>query len=347
MLKLKPVLYVGILYIGLSVFGFINGSKANAAFLQQRTVKVATSVASANTTHTLSFNVTTTNIIGSVQFEYCENDPIVGSSCVAPIGLNSGSASLVSQTGETGFSISVNSTANKIILTRTPVPTTPGLAEFVLSGIINPSVMNRTTYVRMTTYTSTDASGTYVDGGGAAFSTSGNFGAAAYVPPVLSFCVAVTVSTNCSSYSGTLGTFGELSNVQTRSLTTEMAAGTNDPTGYRIYVIGNTMTSGNSIIEPLSTQFPSVAGINQFGINLRKNNNPSIGENVQGSGVGNVLSGYNTPDQYRFVSGEAVAEATSASDYNKYTVSYIVNVTPQTRAGVYVTTVSYMAIAQF
>lgn len=319
----------------------------DAAFLQQRSVKLSTSVSGSVSTHTLSFNVTTSNSIGSILFEYCANDPLVGTACNAPVGLSLSGASLVTQTGETGFSISNVSTVNKLVLTRIPIPTTPGIAEFVVSGVINPSDSNRTTYVRMSTYSSIDATGTYIDGGGSAFSTAGNFGAAAYVPPVLSFCAAISVELNCSSYGGSQNSFGEFSVNQTKSLTSEFAVGTNDPTGYRVYIIGNTMTSGNNIIEPMTTRFNSIPGTSQFGINLRDNNFPDVGANIIGTGVGLPTSDYNVTDQYKYIDGDILAEATQASEYNKFTVSYIVNINSNQRSGSYASTFTFLAIAQF
>jgi hypothetical protein len=264
-----------------------------------------------------------------------------------PNGLAVNAATLSSQTGETGFSISPSSTPNKLILTRIPSASLAGPVQYVLSGVINPTTANNSTYVRISTYASTDATGSLIDRGGVVFSTAGNFGTNAYVPPLLYFCAGVTVTANCSATTGDSIGFGILRPIQTAHATSQIAAATNDPTGYVIYSLGTTMTSGNHIIASSLTPNPSVAGISQFGINLRSNSNPSTGQDVSGAGSGSIKPNYSTPNLYMFESGAPIAQSTLPTDFNIYTTTYIVNVSLDQAPGVYVTTVTYMAVAQF
>ena len=136
--------------------------------------------------------------------------------------------------------------------------------------------------MRIYTYATNNGSGVETDKGAAAFSTSGSFGTAAFVPPHLDFCVGVTVDARCNSATGNSVSFGDLKTNVVSSVTTQCAIATNDPTGYVIYSLGSTMTSGNNVIPSISSPNPSVAGIAQFGINLRANNNPQKGQNVFG-----------------------------------------------------------------
>jgi len=338
--------------IGLAAILFLVGlvsanHQAEAAFLTQRSIIVGTSATSAVTTHTIRFTLTSNATLGSMQFQYCENDPFIGTPCTAPAGLNVTGAVLSSQTGETGFSIHGSTTANNLVISRTPAVTPGNPVQYVFSNIVNPSVQSSSIYVRISTYASNDASGFVTDSGGTVFSTAGNFGTNAYVQPFLYFCVGLTVTGNCSAYTGDGIDLGELSSKQVKYGTSQAAAATNDADGYRIYSLGTTMTSGNNEIPRQETQYPSVAGIGQFGINLRDNNNPDAGEDITGNGTGMVISDYDTPNEFKFEPGDAIAESLISTDFNKYTVTYIVNVPPTQPAGIYVATITYLAVAQF
>ncbi len=319
----------------------------SADVLTQRKVTISNPIAGGTVRHTFNFNITTADTLGSIQFQYCDNDPLFDTPCTTPPGLDLTGAVLSSQTGETGFTIHASSTASNLILTRTSSPSLAGPVEYVLDNVINPSTPNSSTYVRISTFQTLDASGTRTDRGGVVFATAGSFGAAAFVPPFLLFCVGVTISGTCSSYSGDSVSFGNLSTTQVKSVTTQSAAATNDPTGYIIYTLGTTLTSGNNTIAAMGIPNPSLAGFSQFGLNMRDNNNPNAGQDVSGIGSGSVLANYNTPDLYMFSPGDAIAQSTLPTEYNVYTTTYIANISPSQPAGVYVTTVTYMAVAQF
>lgn len=333
-------------FLLLLVVIFQNGV-VSANNLTHRSITVGTSVAGAVTTHTIKFDIVTPGTLGSIQLQYCDNDPFVGLPCTTPPGLSVNTGTLSYQTGETGFSIHPSSTANNIILTRTASASSAGQVEYVFTGVTNPSSINNSTYVRISTYSSTDATGLLTDRGGVVFSTAGNFGTNAYVPPFLHFCTGVTVSSNCSSTSGDSVSFGTLKTIQTAHTSTQLAAATNDPDGYVIYTLGSTMTSGNNTISAISSPNPSVAGLSQFGINLRSNTNPSEGNDPSGVGIGTPMPNYTTPNLYMFDSGAAIAQATSYTDYNVYTVTYIANISLDQAPGVYVTTITYLAVGQF
>lgn len=109
--------------------------------------------------------------------------------------------------------------------------------------------------------------------------------------------------------------------------------------GYTVQIAGTPPTHGSHIITPLSTASPSTAGTEQFGINLVANTLPiSLGANPDHGqfGVGSAATNYNTPNNYRFVSGDNIALAPQSSGQTIYTISYIVNVSSVTPAGQYV-----------
>jgi hypothetical protein len=204
-------------------------------------------------------------------------------------------------------------------------------------------------YVKIRVFDNINGSGAIIDTGAVVFVVEDRFNIDAFVPPYLTFCSAVTVELDCSAVSGFLADFGELNEFATATATSQMSAATNDPSGYNIFINGTTMTSGANIIPALATQTGSVIGSSQFGINLRANTTPSVGVNPQAGPVanGSPTANYNTPNQFRFASGDTIASAPLSSGFNRYTVSYVVNVSEDQAPGIYATTLTYTAVASF
>ncbi|MCA9328248.1 hypothetical protein KC959_00610, partial [Candidatus Saccharibacteria bacterium] len=237
---------------------------------------------------------------------------------------------------------------SNFVISRAPAGALSGtLSTYTLSNVINPSTADVTVYVRIELFASADTSGPAFDQGAIAFSTNGKFSVGAFVPPFLAFCVGVTVASDCSSTSGSLVDFGELSPNSTSSTTTQFAGATNDPTGMQIFLNGQTMTSGNNVINALNSAASSSVGSSQFGINLRQNSQPSVGANRTGLGSINPDAGYGTSNQYKFNSGDRIARSTLPTEYNVFTVSYIANVPEDQPPGVYATTLLYTALVSF
>jgi len=331
-----------------SGFFFVASPKASAADFVPRSVVISSSLPSASTTQTFKFTVPTTNSVGSMAFEYCTNSPLFYVACSAPVGLDTSAASLSSQSGNSGFGIDGgNSTANRLVLTRPAAAMNAVSTTFVFSGVSNPTAAGQTVFVRMASYASTDGTGSRTDQGVVAFATVNAFTVGAYVPPYLTFCVGVTVATDCTSATGSQVNFGEFQTSVASAATTQFSGATNDFTGYTVYINGSTMTSGNNIITALSNNSPSSPGHAQFGLNLRGNNNPVVGTDPSGFGTASPTANYNTANSFRFVDGEAIAVSPTSTDHTKFTVSYIVNVPGSQPAGFYATTMTYTAIASF
>ena len=107
------------------------------------------------------------------------------------------------------------------------------------------------------------------------------------------------------------------------------------------------MTSGNNTIAAINPASNSQVGSNQFGINLRANSLPAVGNDPEGTGTGTPQAGYSAPNQYKFQNGDNIASSPIPSDYNRLTVSYLVNVGSSQPPGVYATTVTYLGVADF
>lgn len=344
--KRRSVQLVSIGLVALVVFS-LRPNQALAGDLLSRSVLVGTSQPSAVTTHTYGFQTVTAGLIGSIEFEYCSNSPFVGLSCTVPAGLDVSAAVLSTQIGITGFIVDPLTTANRIVLSRAPTVQPITTANYIFSAITNPSTLAQTTFVRISTYASNDATGPRTDLGSVAFSTSGSVTTQGFVPPYLIFCVGVTVAIDCSSTTGNYINLGILRPTQASTGTSQMSTYTNDYTGYVLTMLGNTMTSGTNVIPALSTPTLSAPGNSQFGINLRDNSSPDTGIDPVGPGTGAPATDYDIPDSFTFNNGDIVATSPFSTEANVMTVTYMVNVAGAQPPGVYVTTITYIATVQF
>lgn len=321
----------------------------SAAQLENRSVQVSSAIPSAVVTNDFSFTYITGGNVGSLVFEYCDNSPIFTVACHAPAGLDVSSATITSQTGVDDYGIdNIHTTANKLVLTRVPITAIPPIAStYDFANITNPSTANETIFVRISDYATADASGAYTDNGAVAFATLNPFSIGAYVPPYLRFCVGLTVAQDCSSIAGDTIELGTLSTARASAGQSQFSTGTNDTAGYVIYALGTTMTSGNNVIPASTVPTASFPGSAQFGINLRANSNPLIGQDPAGTGAGVPTPNYNSPNLFVFNAGDAIASSSLPSEFNKMTVSYLVNISSSQPLGVYSTTLTYVATVNF
>lgn len=318
------------------------------AGLVNRSLLIGDSKASAVTTYEFQFDLTLGGSLGSIRYEFCANNPLPFQPCTVPSGLDISSATLTSQTGETGFIIDPLSTANDLLLSRIPSAATPQTVTYDFSGVVNPDTGPATYYVRVLTYASLNGTGPTTEEAGLAFAITTDFSVTAYVPPYLLFCVGITISShNCATASGDSINFGTLSSASPKFATSQMAGSTNGVGGIAISVIGTTMTSGINTIDALTTRGPSIAGFNQFGINLRDNVAPNVGINPNGPGTILAVGNYNVPDEFVFNSGDQIANSPLSTEFNTLTASYIVNIDANQDPGVYTSTITYVATATF
>jgi hypothetical protein len=124
--------------------------------------------------------------------------------------------------------------------------------------------------------------------------------------------------------------------------------------GYVVYTRGGLPTNGNSDTVPgMASTGPSAIGTEQFGINLVANTSPIVFGAVPQQlpdasfSFGSVAANYNTANNYRYVDGEAVAQSTQSSGVTNYTISYIVNISPLTKAGVYTVNHQMIVVATY
>jgi hypothetical protein len=315
--------------------------------LNNRSLQLLNDAPSATTTYIVSFTISTNSTIGSLDLLFCSNDPLPQDNCTIPAGLDVTNAQLSSQSGLTDFTFFANAT-NELVFSRTPSLITPPLTvTLTLTNIINPSSIGPY-YARLGAYSSTNASGSTVDFGGLAFAIVNNLQINSIVPPYLTFCSGITITNfDCSTASGDYLNFGDLSSAHSSQTDSQLLVATNAPNGYGIQVYGTTMTSGNNIIPAMTNDATSQPGSSQFGINLRANTVPVIGNDPIGPGSGEPTSAYNDPNHYQFVSNDSIVSSLSADNYRQYTASYVVNTSSTQPPGIYVSTLTYVCVGSF
>lgn len=322
-------------------------SHADAAELGSRTLQLSDSrPGTPGVTYNISFQLITAGTLGSIELEFCSNSTFPSDVCVAPTGMDASSAVFNMESGVSGFTIR-SATTNEIVISRPPAPTLPVTANLLFDNITNPTSTGPY-YLRVLTFPTVDASGAYTDNGGMAFSINLPINVQVQVPPYLLFCTGNTISgTDCTTASGDFIELGQLLTTHTSSGQSQMVIATNAKNGYSITATGNTLTSGNNTIPPLSVDSPSQAGVSQFGINLRANTNPAVGEDPSGPGNGLPTTNYDQPNLYHYADGDVVATNNTVEDGRKFTVSYVTDISKSQPAGVYASTFTYVASSNF
>ena len=316
--------------------------------MSQRSIAISNNLPGISTQYNVGFTTQANETLGSLEIQFCSNNPIVYLACIAPGGFNDSNAVLSNQSGVSGFSINTSlSNAYTIILSRSPSVVNASAMSFSFSGITNPSSTGEF-FARMQTFATYDGTGPATDYGGIAMVIENGYSVSVTVPPYLLFCVGNSIpNQDCSQASGSLINFGNLSPGKTASAESQMVVATNAQYGYAIELNGNTMTSGNNILPPMVNGGTALPGFSQFGINLVGNNNPGIGSNPAGAGTGNITSGYSQPNNFRFNNGDILVNSDTTSTYKEFTVSYILDISKSQSPGVYSTTLSFIGVAYF
>ncbi len=305
--------------------------------------------------------------VGSIKFTYCTTaTDVAPATCVIPTGLVTTSATMGTQSGATGFTM-VNATNGAPYITRTAASIAAGTAlSYQLQTITNPTTTNQTFFVRIATYASTNGTGTPIDTGSVTASTATAIVLTGIMPESLIFCTGATVVTtggvpDCTTATAGAVAFNQLfSPTDTATATSQMAASTNATNGYAITVAGVTLTSGSNTIVAMGVAGTGVRGTSQFGMNLMANtvatSTPAIGANAapaaNGTSLrGQAIAGYNTVDNFKFVTGDTVANSANGSagptNAQIFTSSYVVNVSGNQPAGTYTSTLTYICTATF
>lgn len=335
---------IGLLLV---LFVFVAPTSADMRF-QERGLYMNSTTPGATTFYKVSFRYMSPQPVGSVDLLFC-NNPIPYEPCVTPPGLDVSNAVLTQQTGETGFSILSKST-NHIVLTRLPgMISSTDQSSYTFENILNPTDTEHAFSIRLRSHGSTNATGPQIDFGSVRGQVANGIQIETQVPPMLVFCVAQQVEDNCAGTNDNFYTdMGELSAKETLTAQSQMAVGTNASGGFAITANGIPMSAGTSVIDSPTSPTESKKGTNQFGINLVHNDTPAVGDNPEGTWANAVAApDYGIPNRYKFVSGDVIAYSPNVSLMKKFTVSYVVNSSENLKAGVYTTTITYIASGRF
>ena len=335
--------------LGLLLVLFVFAAPASAAMrFQERGLYINSARPGDTTSYTVSFRYMSPAAVGSVDMLLCV-DPIPYHPCVSPPGLDASHAVLSHQSGETGFSI-LAKTPNHIVLTRAPSALTAiGPSSYTFDDIKNSTDTSQSFSIRLQSHGTTDGTGPQIDFGSVKGQITDSIVIQTQVPPMLIFCVAGQVADNCASTNKTNYTnMGQLDPHQTLVAQSQMAVGTNASGGFAITANGTSLSAGTNVIDPLKKLTKSTPGENQFGINLVANTAPAVGSDPEGAWANAVASpDYSVPNEYKYVPGDVVAYSPNVSLMKKFTVSYIVNSSESLKAGVYSTTITYIASGRF
>ncbi|MBA2279196.1 hypothetical protein H0V99_02020 [Candidatus Saccharibacteria bacterium] len=312
--------------------------------LPNRSLTIGDTTPAATTSYVFSWQYPTATTLGSIKLLLC-TDPYVLDTCTLTSG-DFSAATLTGQSGVTGFSI-LSQSAGEIILSRAPSGGSNIQSTYSFANIDNPGGLPDVFYVRIWTYPTADATGPPNEISSVATATTEVINITTIVPPILFFCTGLTVDNYCQNVVGNQIDYGDLSSTSTDFATSQFGVATNAVSGYVVTINGNTMTSGNKAITALNAPAAAAVGVGQFGLNLRANTAPPVGQDTTGAGTGVVDANYNNPDQYQFNDGDLVANAATGTLFNTFTSSYIVNVPPDQPAGVYSTTIVYICTASF
>jgi len=359
-----------VLFMGAVLTPLVPNKKVSAAQITNRSLTLmdgatdGASKPSGSVRHLFTFTLPSTPTLGSIQFLYCTT---AAGTCTPPPGLTTASATLGASTGAVFTSItSVN--ASTIYASRVAASYGGGVVTLRLDGVVNPSATNTSFFTRISTFASTDTTGSPIDSGTVTASTATQIVLSGIMPESIIFCTGSTITAvsgipDCTTAGTGSINFNQLfSPSDTAIATSQMAASTNGTTGYNITVSGTTLTSGSNTIAAMSAAGLSTKSSGQFGMNLRANTSAAASSfpgssadiSLASNGTtlkGEPLAGYNTVDTFKFNSGDSIADSANGgagpTDGQIYTASYIVNVPGRQPAGTYTTTLTYTCTATF
>jgi hypothetical protein len=146
---------------------------------------------------------------------------------------------------------------------------------------------------------------------------------------------------------------GNLDSASTKFGSVSFSVRTFPAYGYTVVLAGNPPKNkaGNSLAA-MSSATTSTTGIEQFGINLKANTAPNVGaeaayvpDNTFAFGV--ASAGYDTQNNFKFNSGDVIAQSPKGYGQTNFTLSAIANIAPNTPAGEYAGIVEVIAVPTF
>lgn len=145
---------------------------------------------------------------------------------------------------------------------------------------------------------------------------------------------------------------GVLTTEHTATHTTTIRVRNNLSEGYIVQMLGAPPAFGKHVLHTPTTPTASSPGTELFGINVVANTTPLVGaapaQIPGGQGVfGDAAVGYNTPNLFKYASGDVIARSAVSSGRTDYTVSMVVNISNTTPAGKYAADFSAIVIPTY
>jgi hypothetical protein len=170
---------------------------------------------------------------------------------------------------------------------------------------------------------------------------SSNAGGPTFTDPLLELIV-----------SGGSTNHGTLSSSQTAFGAADIQVRTYNGSGYNLQITGQPPKQTIYTIPGLTTPTSSQTNVEQFGINLRDNSTPDVGANpvqIPDStfSYGVPTADYDTPNLFKYISGDIIAQSVTATGQTNYKMSYVLNIKTLTPAGQYAAKLSVVVSAKF
>lgn len=335
------------------------------SIIMSSTVNAATNVA-----YQVNFTTVTDNqTVGSVVVRICSNSPIIGDTCTAPNGFsfNASTTTINNLSGNiTGLTVdTTNSTANRIVLTRSSGTVANGAVSFTLgngttNGITNPATTNQTFYARILVLTTTDGSlpgspaseDNATDAGGIALSTAAQLKVTAKVQEALSFCVYTEETCLDGGVDVALGDENGVlaSNSTTYVANASFDIASNAVAGVVVRLKGDTLKSGIFSINAAGSSClvdPTASGTEMFGLRMA-----TLGSGTVADAPYDCISGRhgfdtNGTNGTTSTFGDAIAHTTGATDVTTSAIEFAAKSANTSEAGVYTTDLTLIATATY
>lgn len=328
----------------------------------------STASAATNVAYQINFTTVTNNqSVGSVVVRICSNSPIIGDTCTAPgtFNFNVATTTINNVTGNiTGLSVdTTNSTANRIVLTRSAGTVANGAVSFTLgngttNGITNPATTNVTFYARILVLTSTDGTisggdeNNATDAGGIALSTAAQLKVTAKVQEALTFCVYTQATCLDGGVDVALGDANGVlaSNSTTYTANASFDIASNAVAGVVVRLKGDVLKSGIFSIDAAGGSCltdPTSTSAEMFGLRLS-----TLGAGTTADApynCSNGLHGFDSNNTTGTTSnfGDAIAHTTGATDTTTSVIEFAAKSANTSEAGVYTTTLTLIATATY
>ncbi len=163
----------------------------------------------------------------------------------------------------------------------------------------------------------------------------------AAVDPTISFAISdASIGFGTLSSSAARYATGDTNGTGVEGSAHNLTVSTNATSGYTVYVLGATLTSGGNTINAIGgSATTSSVGTEQFGINV-----------AASGGSGTATAPYATASNYAYnatATQDDIGSSTGPSATTTFAISYLANILATTEAGSYTTTLTYTATGSF